>query len=558
MKNITKIIGSVILIFGLLFSACSDMLDTDSDRFLLTDDNKLDSPNDSIYSVLGILEKLQYLGDRHVILGELRGELMDVTDNADENLRAIRNFTATADNPYASKRDYYALINNCNYYINYVDTSIVSGGIKVLLKEYAAIKAIRAWSYMQLVLNFGEATYIEKPIFSNEDLEKTYPVLNIDEMCNALIKDLLPYEDVDMLNYGEISGRETNYCFFPIPFLLGDLYMWQGNYALAAEKYYKLIEKNGYYISSSRYTNQWLSSDFSAVSNRWSDMFPAYSGEIITTIPYVLSANNNFETFSLTAPSASVAENYQYKLAPSQAAMDMWANEPYYYYNKTSNVSADGFGDLRGKSLFGSASGSGGSYAIQTISDADSVPFITKYTFSSDLPSAWIYRVGLLYLRYAEAVNQAGYPSLAFAVLKYGTHPLTLSDPTKVKLEEITPRPAFATFSFLSTMFENSSSIGGIHARGCGNVEADTVTYIFPKDEYMLATKQDSIDFVDAKICLELGLETAFEGNRFHDLMRFSLRKDDPVAYMQEWIGKKDPAVAATLNSKEKWFLPSK
>lgn len=326
MKNIAKIIGSVILTLGFLFSACSDMLETDSDRFLLTEDNDLNSPNDSIYSILGILEKLQHLGDRHVILGELRGELMDVTENADEHLRAIRNFTATADNPYVSIRDYYAVINNCNYYINYVDTTVISGGIKVLLKEYAAVKAIRAWTYMQLVLNYGEAIYVDKPIFSDEDMKKNYPVKNIQEMCRVLIDDLLPHEDVDMLDYGPINGRETSYCFFPIPFLLGDLYLWLGEYDLAAEKYYNLMEKNRYYVSASLYRNRHTSSTFNNGSYGWGDMFPIYGSEIITTIPYVLSAGDKFDTYNYTFPSTLL--DYEYKLAPSQNAMEMWNVEP--------------------------------------------------------------------------------------------------------------------------------------------------------------------------------------------------------------------------------------
>ena len=48
------------------------MMETDSTTVGFEEDNRLDSPNDSLYSVLGILSQVQRLGDRYVLLGELR------------------------------------------------------------------------------------------------------------------------------------------------------------------------------------------------------------------------------------------------------------------------------------------------------------------------------------------------------------------------------------------------------------------------------------------------------------------------------------------------------
>jgi hypothetical protein len=76
--------------------------------------------------------------------------------------------------------------------------------------------------------------------------------------------------------------------------------------------------------------------------------------------------------------------------------------------------------------------------------------------------------------------------------------------------------------------------------------------YGFPAQ---LATKQDSIRFVDAMICKELGLETAFEGNRFHDLMRFSIRKNDND-FLAKWVGRKNSALTVRLTDRNNWFLP--
>jgi hypothetical protein len=46
------------------------------------DENKLDSPADSLYALTDILYGMQKLADRYVLLGELRGDLMDITSDA--------------------------------------------------------------------------------------------------------------------------------------------------------------------------------------------------------------------------------------------------------------------------------------------------------------------------------------------------------------------------------------------------------------------------------------------------------------------------------------------
>ncbi|MBO5663384.1 MAG: hypothetical protein J6R95_01220, partial [Bacteroidales bacterium] len=63
------------------FSSCEKMMYVESDRYVYADNNRLDSPNDSVFSLVGILYQFQKLGDQYVLLGELRGDLMDVTHN---------------------------------------------------------------------------------------------------------------------------------------------------------------------------------------------------------------------------------------------------------------------------------------------------------------------------------------------------------------------------------------------------------------------------------------------------------------------------------------------
>ena len=61
-------------------TSCSDILETESNLVEFEKDNTLNHPTDSVYSVLGIVNKMQLIADRVVLLGEMRGDLAEVTD----------------------------------------------------------------------------------------------------------------------------------------------------------------------------------------------------------------------------------------------------------------------------------------------------------------------------------------------------------------------------------------------------------------------------------------------------------------------------------------------
>lgn len=162
-----------------------------------------------------------------------------------------------------------------------------------------------------------------------------------------------------------------------------------------------------------------------------------------------------------------------------------------------------------------------------------------------------IYRVALLYLRYAEAINRAGNPNMAFAVLKYGLSKTTLENKAYIPYYEVDSVNIPDYLNFKDRRFDNNI---GIRMRGCGNVNLDTTYYIIPK----LTTKQDSIEFVEDKIQQELALETAFEGNRFQDLMRFAIRRNDN-AYLADKVASKHTAnkeaIRNKLMTRENWYI---
>ena len=204
-KNYMKAVGVVCACMA-AFPACTDMMETDSTTVGFEEDNRLDSPNDSLYSVLGILSQVQRLGDRYVLLGELRGDLMEATADAHVDIQEISNFSVSSGNEYASFYDYYNVINNCNYAIAKMDTNIVFYEDKVMIPEYAQIKVIRAWTYWQLGLATGQVSWIEEPVLSLESALKNYPQKNLEDLAQLLIDDLTPYVGARALDYGTIDN----------------------------------------------------------------------------------------------------------------------------------------------------------------------------------------------------------------------------------------------------------------------------------------------------------------------------------------------------------------
>ena len=542
MKNISKLL--LILSFTLtIFPACDTLLDVDSDRHIFENEHGMNSSNDTLYSMFGVYSQLQKLADSYVILGELRGDMMDVDQTANRFLKEVNNFDFSKDNPYLNnEKDYYAVINNANYIIHNIDTSVVKGGVKVMHKVYAAAKAIRAWTYMQAMLNFVDVSYYEKPILSLEEaLVEPTKIIDISTLADLLIQDLQPWKTVATPDFGSLGSFDTRKSFFPVRFLLGDLYLWKGDYANAANEYRDLMFYNQIIINPSyRSTYQNINGAFTGnMIVNWVNTFNFGSNEILTNI----MSSNEYGLY-ITVDSL-MEERY---LLPSEYALNLWKSQVYVH-----SIGIDTVGDLRG--IHGSVSSS---YVLND--DMEVVEtgkyYITKYydlnPSNLNTKQVMAYRRATLYLRYAEAVNRLGKPNLAMVVLKHGLKAATINSFVPNSEKDSIGEGLVNYMDFSSLIFNNNI---GVHALGSGFVQLDTTYYVIPKN----MMDQDSIiTFVEDLIVTEYALETAFEGNRFHDLMRVAIRRNDN-AYLADQVAKKHDvnkeAIRSKLMNRSNWFL---
>lgn len=595
-------------------ASCDDMLDMGSDYVVYADENHLTTPADTVNSVLGILNKLQGIAVRTHLLGELRGDLVKVNDVALADLKDLADFNISDENVYNRPRDYYAVINNCNYYLAYADTALMNNrNEKIFEREYAAVRSIRAWTYLQLVLNYGRVPLVTVPVLTEIDSKKDYPMTDLEGICDYFINDLLPYQNISFPNYQKIDDRINPFlCFFPVSVVLGDLSLWKGAVSQnpaysrqAAQYYYNWIrsDRDKVPTRTSQWRREWPVSSLESgnyygtiswtsgvggepFSSSAITSYGGYGAEVVTVIAMDSAANDGYYN-QLRSLYNTISDNdYKASLSPSARMFEI--SEAQAYCGETSSGTlvypaksdideeymSNAAGDLRLSSRLttGTARINGVSVDMQRID-------------KTNLQDIYIYRVGTVYLRLAEALNHAGFPRFAYDILSKGLSNSVIAKDVLPYCgnhqDSLWVQALDFPNAYFSTVEDQASgyTMIGLHSRGSGNtikneryfVSAYTDSTDYPKDPESLTFKADSaawaeaakardIVLVDSLIDNEQVLETSFEGCRFYDLMRMALRKGSP-----EWLADKvsrrngaasvDAQLKALLSDKKNWYM---
>ena len=632
-KNILLTVG-VMLMAIMSFSACEDMLTVD------TGDKLYENANDTLYSYLGIMKCVQNIAERQVILNEVRGDLVNSTEYVTDTLHAISNFEDPADGTCSMLNisDYYAVINNCNLYIANADTSKVKSNIKYMMPEYAQVQAVRAWTYLQLVNLYGEVPFISEPI-QNLDVVKNFDyknnLVNKDNLIDKFIAlGLDKYVDTEYPEYGNYDNGarsiRARLLFIPVRLVLADMYLLRGasqaDYVSAAQYYYEFLKNTNSIVTEQYCIAREMRGDYIYTAYNWGSYGATYSysrnNDVISLIPS--SANKQFGTMLLrvadifgytptssqinetstnddgeeensTSGAITVEPNYKAQIVPSNEYKALNKAQMYVTWN-TLNMARtyeEKAGDARYYQSVREFSHEGESYSLASKA-------ASGFTFYYTIP---IYRKCLVWLRLAEAINRAGYPQIAFAILKDGLNdvnwpktgmerevPVVLldengepmfdeegnvlyqtdEDGNTVMVTEVYTRynqngamhyvdDEEADNFFLDFSDEMWEDNYGIHARGCGygswgsNTASKTTNITgYYDDEYYdwdpilkaqgvseSASKDDIINAIENVICDELALELAFEGYRFSDLVRMANHKNASGFYGTKWLAAK-------------------
>ena len=549
---------------------------------------------DADAAVMGVYGKFMGLADRYIILNELRADLLDYTQNADKWLRQISNHTVTADNPYADPRPFYEVIINCNdilYNMNemYREKKISEANY---YERYSDIACLRSFLYLQLGIQYGdEVRYVTSPLATLEDVKNTalFPRVSFDALLDSLIAFTEPipykgeYSTGSSLNI-TLDGYPTAKFFVNKKVLLGDLYLWKGNYNKAASYYREVMETTtplGLSAGGNRFTSQykmgwWGNADIPINDNRvafttraragdmnsllydqgWRMMFEVgytvdkFSYEWVWVLPFdnkFAPANPLIKLFS------PVGGDYLVK--PSQQVMDMWASQQMSGNTITSTGSPY---DPRG--LFSVSDVNGQRVAMK---------FISKYlNWNTKTPTDvlvkngdwYLFRQTQLVMRFAEAANREGWHKLAYAFFSNGLSgnydSSAATDKTKWQHTLAYPYP----YNFDA----RNGEIPYFRGDWYRHTGVRSRAYLLPY-QMSATTPADSLTQIEDGLVQETALENAFEGTRWADLLRVARRRNDPSIIAdkvyQKLLKDGDPnagAARAKLMNKEGWYLPFK
>ena len=543
------------LVSAFALTSCDDFFEQDSDHVLFADKDHLNNSVDTMYSVVGIMSKMQAIADRAILLGEVRADLVEVTDVASADLRQMALFEIDDDNIYNQPRDYYAIINNCNYFIANADTALKNNRDQYIFRrEYAVVKAYRAWAYLQLAQIYGQVRYLTEPILTKQDADKedNYPMLGIRDLCLRLIDDLeplVPTYATEYPAYGEIAHVDTRLLYFPLYIMLGELQLWAAqskeDYWKAAVYYYKYIStRNGLNSAYTTGTEQLLWTADNSLPSSWTKPATGIGNGYLWVGE---SYSNRSELITMIAgDSARVDGNYselrnifnstQYNdyhpsLVPSKALQDISEAQIYCFVTEDEDtlyaqrdLNDHLTGDLRLADMWYTQD----NVLNTSTNERLTYQYIEKYTSRN----VHIWRRQMVYLRMAEALNRAGYPRFAFEILQEGVSDRNIARDVLPYYSKSDSARIASTFSFPTSLYvlakdpNYTQNTQGIHSRGSGNSAANQY-YQFP--EFTTADSLElQIDSIEKLIVTEGALEFAFEGYRYYDLMRVALRRNDP------------------------------
>ncbi|GAB3905000.1 RagB/SusD family nutrient uptake outer membrane protein [Mucilaginibacter boryungensis] len=595
MKKISiKIVYKTLLVSTLLTTfSCKKVFDVKpQDQVDIT--NNYRNVYDANAAVIGIYGQFQTLADRYIILNELRADLMSPTANADQYLRQLNEHAETTDNPWADPRPFYKIILNCNDAMANFDKMVADGRMTSsdYQQRYSDVGAIRSWLYLQLGIQFGSVPYVTDPLTSIDDLKDAskFPKISFDQLLTNLIAfmgDGKRYLDVYSTSVSTtgatntslnttVDGYATNLFFINKRCLLGDLYLWHGDYKLASAQYHYVCE-----LGSLSTNGSWLYDQYLVQNGDGNNHVDIYYGNSTDERTLVDNNNGGWRAIfgggvgTLTGQEWIWSIPFDKNFLPQDPFVNLFSNTGGSYLLTTSQLALDNWNSQTQQN--GLPYDARKLISVRTINGQ---PVIMKQLYynvdaTSFLPTSVLQKQGrwLLYrgatnmLHFAEAAcNDATLGTsgvkLAYALTNVGvtrvydnTWPAASSLPTdRTNIEQ----------TFLDAPYNLDGRNGETpYYRGLWyrQVGSRTRAYLQPLPAALASDKLG----METAIIDEDGLELAFEGQRWGDLMRVALRRKDP-AFLADKVYNKllrdgngnAAAVRTKLMNTANWYMPFK
>lgn len=434
-------VGVLAAAFSLTFTSCSDFFNPDTDDQV--SDKHYISENTEMYTgFVGLLTKMQAIGDKEILLTDTRAEFIEPTKNAGTDLWSLYQYADNLQgNEYASPAAYYELILACNDYLHkvkefrkmpQVDDEICQDLISSTIR-------IKAWTYKTIGEIYGEAAWIDEPVgsvdaFLAQARNNVIPMNQVIDKCLNLMEagydgvksdrvvDWIAWLDpTNVTNIAASPFRKWNYIVPTYEGVYSELCLWKGAYLDAdngvgnepAKVYYKtaadlLLKALNVYINNESFSGNnpyWCPN--AGTKGRYTSLWQAqepYSPENVCAILYDYNqgqTNSLVEHFNSDTPA-------KYLLKPSEAGMDNFTNPD---KNPGGSTSETRFKNLVGKSADG--------YYIAKYRQNGGRNGIRANAYQDDV-HIYIYRSTQYHLMLCEALNQLNRFSALNSVLNSG------------------------------------------------------------------------------------------------------------------------------------------
>ena len=243
----------LVCLLATALASCSDFFEPNNDTTL--NGNRYIKEGSELYSgFLGIITRMQAIGDKAIYLTDMRGELLEPTINTPADLYSLYNYEDDlSGNSYADPAKYYDVIIACNDYLQkaktYRDTHITTVDEDDYKGLISSAVRVKVWVYLTLAKIYGQAVWFDDPLLSMNDVGNQTPkTLNeLADECDKLLNtgfdgingkyNMSWNEWLDPANGATSITEEFKRWNMMVPqyfVLQGEIALWKGDYLKAA------------------------------------------------------------------------------------------------------------------------------------------------------------------------------------------------------------------------------------------------------------------------------------------------------------------------------------